>query len=63
MGSSLSIAAAAAAVALVGFDVDSPEEMDVEVKCMKCSQTEAADDDIQDHKIVITNYENDDKLQ
>jgi hypothetical protein len=58
MGSSLSIAAAAAAVALVGFDVDSPEEMDVEV-----SQTEAADDDIQDHKFVITNYENDDKLQ
>jgi hypothetical protein len=53
---------AAAAVAPVGFDVDLPEDMDFEATCMKRSQTEAADDDVQDHKIIITNYENDDEL-
>jgi hypothetical protein len=61
-GSSLSIAAAAAAVAPVGFDVNSPEEMDFEATRTKRSRTEAADDDVQDHKIVITNYENNDEL-
>jgi hypothetical protein len=62
MGSSLSIAADAAAVAPVGFDVDLPEDMDFEVTRTKRSRTEAADDDVQDHKIVITNYEKDDEL-
>jgi hypothetical protein len=37
--------------------------MDFEVMHMKRSWTEAADDDVQDHKIVITNYENDDELR
>ncbi len=36
-GSSLSIAAAAAAVAPVGFDVDSPEDMDFEATRTKRS--------------------------
>jgi hypothetical protein len=54
--------AAAAAVAPVGFDVDLPEDMDFEATHTKRSQTEAADDDVQDHKIIITNYENDDEL-
>jgi hypothetical protein len=37
MGSSLSIAPAVAAVALVGFDMDSPKDMDFEVMRMKHS--------------------------
>jgi hypothetical protein len=42
--------------------VDSPEDMDFEATRTKRSWMEAADDDVQDHKIVITNYENDDEL-
>jgi hypothetical protein len=61
-GSSLSIAAAAAAapVAPVGFDMNLPEDMDFEATRTKRSRTEAANDDVQDHKIIITNFENDD---
>jgi hypothetical protein len=55
-------AAAVAAVAPVGFDMDLPKDMDFEATRTKRSQTEAADDDVQDHKIIITNYENDDEL-
>jgi hypothetical protein len=43
--------------------MDSPKDMDFEVMRMKHSWTEAGNDDVEDHKIVITNYENDDELQ
>lgn len=62
IGSSLSIAAAAvaaAAAAPVGFNLDSPEDMDFEAMREKRSRTQAADDEVQDHKVVVTNYESD----
>ena len=60
IGSSLSIAAAAAAAAApVGFNLDSPEDMDFEAMREKRSRTQAADDEVQDHKVVVTNYESD----